>query len=208
MLTPKQIMIFGIFLKNPYKSHTFKEIKAHGKENSNSTIQLAIAKFLKEDLITKARVGNVITYTLNRGNNLALGYIAVLTQHLLSQSALRSLRTINSELQEVDFISVAIFGSYAEGTQTEESDLDIAIFASSAEDKRKSERALKSAELKTVLNIDYHVFTKEELLHMLKDKHENLGKQIARKHIVVQNPAIFYGILEKGVQNGFRVVPV
>jgi hypothetical protein len=41
---------------------------------------------------------------------------------------------------------------------------------------------------------------------MLKDKRENLGKQIAAKHIAVQNSAIFYSIVQEGVNNGFKFV--
>ena len=60
------------------------------------------------------------------------------------------------------------------------SDLDIAIFVNSVEDK-KCESAMKSAELKSILPLDIHIITKLDMLQMLKDKHENLGKQIAYK---------------------------
>jgi len=41
---------------------------------------------------------------------------------------------------------------------------------------------------------------------MLKDKYENLGKQIAYKHIVIQNPEIFYSIISEGINNGFKII--
>jgi hypothetical protein len=44
------------------------------------------------------------------------------------------------------------------------------------------------------------------MLQMLKDKHENLGKQIAYKHIAVQNPEIFYSMIKEGIEDGFKVV--
>ena len=65
---------------------------------------------------------------------------------------------------------------------------------------------MKSAELKSILPLDAHVITKDEMLQMLKDKHENLGKQIAYKHLAIQNPMIFYSILTEEMNNGFKIV--
>ena len=106
----------------------------------------------------------------------------------------------------MEFVSIVIFGSYAEEKQKKESDLDIAIFVNSAKDKKNCELAMKSAELKSILQIDTQVITKGEMLQMLKDKHENLGKQIAYKHLAVQNPAIFYSIIAEGINNGFKII--
>ena len=53
--------------------------------------------------------------------------------------------------------------------------------------------------------IDGFVFTKAELLEMLADKDENLGKQIARKNLPVLNPNIFYTILSEGIRHGFSI---
>jgi len=45
-----------------------------------------------------------------------------------------------------------------------------------------------------------------EMFHMLKDKHENLGKQIAYKHLAIHNPTIFYSIIQEGIDNGFKII--
>ena len=115
-------------------------------------------------------------------------------------------KIIREELSNIEFVSIVIFGSYAEGKQKEKSDLDIALFVNSVEDKKNCELSMKSAELKSILKIDAHIITKDEMLQMLKDKHENLGKQIAYKHFAIQNPMIFYSILAEGMGNGFKIV--
>ena len=69
MLTPKQIRVFGAFLRRPYKEMTYREIKEFSKENSNSVIQKAIATFIAEDLVKKREVGNMFLYLLNLKNN-------------------------------------------------------------------------------------------------------------------------------------------
>jgi predicted nucleotidyltransferase len=206
MLTPKQIKIFEAFLRMPYKELAYREIKEYSKKKSNSLIQKALSKFLAEDIVKKRNVGNIILYRINFENSLVYSYFNVLITEKLPPLVRSSLRVIREELSGIQFASISIFGSYAEGKQKEKSDIDIAVFVNSQAEKRKCELSLKSAELKTLVNTDYYIFTKDEMLKMLKDKYENLGKQIARKHLAVHNPAIFYSIVQEGIDNGFKLV--
>lgn len=206
MLTPKQIKIFGGFFKKPYKELTYKEIKDHSNEKSNSLVQKAVAKFLSEDLIKKRQIGNSLLYKLNLENNIVFSYFDILLKEKLSQPIKRSIQRIKEEIKDVEFVSIIIFGSYAEGKQTEKSDLDIAIFVRTEDDKKRCEIAMKSAELKSMLSLDVQVITKEEMLQMLKDKQENLGKQIVHNHLPIHNPIIFYSILQEAIDNGFKII--
>jgi len=199
-------MIFEAFLRRPYKELTYKEIKDYSKEKSNSIIQKAIVKFLAESLVIKREVGNIILYSVNLDNSNVFAYFDVLIKEKLSNLVKYSLKIIMEELLSIEFVSIVIFGSYVEGKQKEKSDLDVAIFVNSVEDKKNSELAMKSAELKSILQLDVHVITKDEMLQMLKDKQENLGKQIAYKHLAIYNPMIFYSILKDGINNGFKII--
>ncbi|MBU1199802.1 MAG: nucleotidyltransferase domain-containing protein [Nanoarchaeota archaeon] len=205
MLTPKQIKIFEAFLKQPYEELTYRDIKDYSNEKSNSIIQKAILKFLEDDLVSKKEIGNMYLYGLNLKNNSTFSYFDILINEKLPLIVKKTLKIIKEELANTDFFSIVIFGSYAEGKQSQKSDLDVAFFVSSEREKRECEQSLKSAELKSLLNVDYHVFTKNEMLQMLKDKQENLGKQIVHKHLAVHNPLIFYSIVQEGIDNGFKV---
>ncbi len=206
MLTPKQTRIFGAFLRRPYQELTYKEIKEYSNEKSNSIIQKAIVDFLREELVKKRELGNIILYRANLENGAVLSYFNILIKEKISNLVKSSLMIIKEELSDIEFISLVIFGSYAEGKQTENSDLDIAIFVNSMEDKKNCELSMKSAELKSILVLDIHVITKDEMLQMLRDKYENLGKQIAYKHLAIQNPMIFYSIIQEGINNGFKII--
>jgi predicted nucleotidyltransferase len=206
MLTPKQTRIFEAFLRNPYKEMTFRDIKEYGKEKSNSAVQKAIARFLADELILKREVGNIILYKANLDNSSVFSYFDILVKEKLPKAVKLCLKLIKEETRDIAFISIVLLGSYAEGKQTEKSDLDIALFVDSEEDKRKCRLAMKSAGLKCPLRLDTHVFTKDEMLEMLKDKKENLGKQIARKHAAVHNAAAYYSIINEGIENGFKVM--
>lgn len=206
MLTPKQIKIFEAFLRKPYQELTYKEIKNYSKEKSNSIIQKAVVKFLAEDLVKKREVGNIILYTINLDNNTVFSYFDILIKEKSPNLVKSSLKIIREELLNTEFVSLVIFGSYVEGKQKEKSDLDIAVFVNSVEDKKNCELSMKSAKLKSILQIDAHIILKDEMLQMLKDKHENLGKQIAYKHLAIYNPMIFYSILQEGMNSGFKIV--
>ena len=203
MLTPKQTSIFGTFLTRPYKEWTYKELKTASRETSNSVLQSAIIAFQKEDLLTKREVGNSILYKPNLDNTATLAYFQLCTRARLPKTVTASLNIIKHEIAESAFFSLVIFGSFANSTQTPKSDLDIAIFVVSTAEKRTAELALKAAAMKSLLPLDTHVFTKSEMLTMLKDKEENLGKQIAKKHLAIINPSTFYTIINEGVGNGF-----
>jgi predicted nucleotidyltransferase len=205
MLTPKQIKIFEAFLHRPYREMTYREIKEYSKEKSNSAIQKGIAKFVGEQLVEKREVGNMVLYSLNLENSKVFSYFDILIQEKLPKVTSLSIKRIREEVADIGFISIVIFGSYAENRQSGKSDLDVALFVSSPKDKRNCELALKSAELKSILPLDAHTFTREEMLQMLRDKEENLGKQIARNHLAIHNPAIFYSILREGIENGFKI---
>lgn len=205
MLTPKQIRIFEAFLKRPYKEYTYAELKTFSDKKSNSLIQTAISAFLEEDLIIKRKIGNMFLYRLNLHNSTVFSYFDILQKENFSKLLQRTIKIIKEELN-IAFISIVIFGSYAQGTNRKDSDLDIAVFVSSDKDKKQCELSFKSAELKSILALDCHVFTKNEMLQMLRDKDENLGKQIAKKHIAIHNPMIFYSILNEGIDNGFQVI--
>ncbi len=206
MLTPKQIKIFEAFLRKPHQELTYKEIKDYSKEKSNSIIQKAVVKFLAENLVKKREVGNIILYAVNLDNSTVFSYFEILIKEKIPNLVKNSIKIIRDELSNIEFQSFVIFGSYAEGKQKEKSDLDIAIFVNSIEDKKNCELSMKSAELKSILQIDTHIITKDEMLQMLKDKHENLGKQIAYKHLAIHNPMIFYSIIQEGINHGFKIV--
>ena len=121
---------------------------------------------------------------------------------LLVQKAITQLQEEISE--ETLFYSIAIFGSYAIGEQKRDSDLDIAIFIENHKQKKRIEALTNSAKLRILVETDIHVIPKTEMIEMLTEKQENLGKQIARKHLAVHNHQIFYGIIKEGMRRGFR----
>ena len=205
MLTESQLRIFEPLTKNMLKEYSIKEIKEYCGEKSNNALSLALKKFKDEDLVKERRVGRSLLYTLNIDNDLVFNYITLINTKNLPKSVLRAIERIKEDVEKhTSFFSIVIFGSYAIGKQTKDSDLDVAVFIEEENKRKMIETAIKSSELKTPLEIHSNVISKEEFLEMLKIDNENLGKQIARKHLSIYNSHIFYSLLKRGIKNGFR----
>ncbi len=206
MLTKKQLKILNIFQRDEFKEITWKQVKELSKEKSSSIIQNSIKEFLTEGLITEKKIGTSKLYSVNHKNNKVYIYFETYNKENLPKQVLKSIRELEDSLDNHTFFySIVIFGSYALGEQKKNSDLDIAVFIEQ-EDKRKIvEAVFKSMELKSILKIHGHVITKDEFLEMLKVDYENLGKEIARRHLIIHNPAIFYSLIKEGMKHGFKL---
>ena len=206
MLTKKQLKILNTFQKNKFKELTWKQVKELSKENSSSVIQYAIKAFLNEELISEEKIGTSKLYAVNHKNNQVYIYFETYNKENLPKQVLKSIKELEDSLDKhTSFYSIVIFGSFASGEQKKDSDLDIAVFIEQ-EDKRKIvEAVFKSMEIKSILKIHGNIITKDEFLEMLKVDYENLGKEIARKHLIIHNPAIFYSLIKEGIKHGFKL---
>lgn len=205
MITKKQLKIFEVFAKKPFAEYTRKEVKKESKEKSNNTLALAINLLKKEGVLIEKKIGKSGLLILNLENDTTFYYIALCNSNRISNNVKQTLEILNKEiLEETPYYSIAIFGSYAVGEQKKDSDLDIAIFVDMETIRKKIEALANSAKLKSNLEMDINVISRPEMIEMLTDNEENLGKQIARKHLTIYNHRIFYEIIKEGIKHGFR----
>ncbi|MBS3128854.1 nucleotidyltransferase domain-containing protein [Candidatus Woesearchaeota archaeon] len=206
MITKKQLKIFEVFARKPFAEYTRNQIKKDAKEKSNNTLMLTINALKKEEVILEKKIGKSGLLTLNLDNDLTCYYIALCNNQKISSLVKTSLKRLKEEIEtQTYFYSIVVFGSYAVQEQKQTSDLDIAIFIESKEKRKNIEAAINSAKSKSPLNLDIHVIPKKEMIEMLTHDEENLGKQIARKHLAVHNHRIFYDIIKEGMKHGFRI---
>jgi len=205
MITKKQLEIFQVFAKNPFGEFTMSQIKEISGNNSNNLIEKAVKKFREEGLFFEKKIGRSVLYSLDlRGR--APSYIALANSERLDYLAGKAVRMIREDvLRGKEFSSVVIFGSYAIGKESRKSDLDIVVLTADEKAKRKIEIALNGSELNSPTVMDWHVFSRKEFVEMLINDEENLGKQIARKHMAVHNSRIFYDVVREGMRRGFRI---
>lgn len=206
MLTGKQLKIFGVMAQQPFAEFTRKQIKRISNEKSNNALALAINLLKKEEVILEKKVGKSGLLALNLNNELTYFYLALANRQIIGKAAGAAIIRVKEEIGKItQFYSLVIFGSYAVQEQTKTSDLDIAVIIEADVKRKQVEAAVSSAKLKSILNIDAHVISKDEFIEMLINDAENLGKQIARKHLAVHNHQIFYALVMEGMRHGFRI---
>ena len=193
MLTKQQLNIFGVFKRDIFASLTFKQIKEESKQKSNNIVQIAIKEFREQNLVKTRTTGNVTTYFLNFDNNATLAYLNLIND--LGIQKRRFPKEILAEVQQrilkqTNFFSLIVFGSYAKNKATEKSDVDIAVIVECEQTKKDIVPLLETVKRREIKTIDYHIFTRNEFLEMLKTESENVGKQIYK------NSLIYYGFIE------------
>ncbi len=205
MITKKQFRIFEVLAKRPFAEYTRTQIKKETKEKSNNALATAINLFKKEEVLIEKKIGKSGLLILNLNNNLTFYYIALCNEMKIPSLAKQAIKVIKEGIEEnTHFYSIVIFGSYAFGEQKQKSDLDIAIFIENEEQRKRIEAIANNAKLKILIEVDIQVIVKAEMVEMLTNKEENLGKQIARKHLAVYNHQIFYELVKEGMGRGFR----
>jgi len=206
MLTEKQLAILEPLIKQIFRECTIKHIKEKSGEKSNNAISLALNKFKEENLAKERIIGRSKLYTLNQENSAVFDYINLINKEKLPKLANEVIEQLSEEIKKyTSFFAIVIFGSYSINKHNKNSDLDIAVFVENEEIKKKIQLALNAIKLKSIQPIDPHAISQEEFLEMLRVDYENLGKEIARKHLSVWNSSIFYDLLYRGVKNGFNL---
>ncbi|MBI2106661.1 nucleotidyltransferase domain-containing protein [Candidatus Woesearchaeota archaeon] len=99
------------------------------------------------------------------------------------------IKKIANELNTQDI--VILFGSYAKGTKTQKSDIDLLIIN---KDGRKS-LSFSKYEVIYKKQINPLFITKREFKEMLKSDEENVGKQALNNHIILNGPEEFWGLV-------------
>ena len=145
--------IFNFFIENPssfYVNHIARRLKVGAGSVSNF-----VNKAAKEGLLVKKVVGNIHLYQLNCD-------IAFIRQFKILNLLLRieKINLINDLLKSDDsIISIVLYGSYAEGTNDEKSDIDIIAIS---DKKINFQNVLQIAEGRLKKNINAEVFSLSE----------------------------------------------
>jgi predicted nucleotidyltransferase len=202
MLTEEQMNILSVFLREPFKGLTFRQVKAMSRQKSNNVTQIALKRFEMEGIVKVERTGNVKSYRLDMGSNLCLAYVNLIGEIELRKKLPKQILGILEEIQnkvsrQTEFFILLVFGSYASGEATSRSDLDVAVIVEAEETRKDVTPILETVKRRSAIGIDYHVFTRKEFLEMLQAEQENLGKQIYRKSVIIRGRIEYYGMIKR-----------
>ena len=202
----KESDILYLFAKDPWKQYTFSEIKNLTKKKSKSYIDRVVNKFVNKEILQQTTVGKLRVYSLNINSTKARNFAGFVLEYYgwnKKHIPYMDLQKIMRMIPYRGFVFV-VTGSYAKGTQTEKSDIDVVILI---EDSSKSRRVYAELSQYCELNIPpihLYVFKYNEFIEMLCNKEANYGKEIAKNRLILTGGEIYIKLMEEAIENGFN----
>ena len=143
------------------------------------------------DLVIRTKAGKATMVQLNRKNPLTKHYLIISSKEEADDYLKRQplLKKISQELPSGDY-ALVLFGSYAKGTQTARSDVDLMVI------NKKGTREPDFSRYETLFKVRINPLyvTRQEFTAMLKDTQENVGRQALHDHIILYNPELFWNL--------------
>jgi len=185
MLKETELKILSSFFPEG-KEITLKKI-AERSNLSYEPIHRVVNNLTEKKLVSFKKFGKTLVYSLNsEKEDVKTAFFFFAKEKLKDFSKKHKpifdgLSKINEE--NIDFL--AVFGSYAKGSQMKESDVDILCVSS---DKKKDEKEIKSLKYETNLEFTPVVIPKSEF------------KKIKKENEVFWNDLVKFGIIFKGYE--------
>lgn len=200
-MTKKEMKILEIFKGNLFSKYTIREMMKALNTRSYNWTYTAIIKLKKENILKLERKGKSEICSINLDEQKTIAYLAFL-------EAVRP-KNIPHEKKIIgfmpsDFHILIVAGSYANNTQTKESDLDLVAIIDKREERMQVLNKLQREGELMLPPLHPFVFTNKEFLEMLAEKEENYGKEIFRKHIVITGAEFYFKLVKEAIDHGFK----
>ena len=195
MESKNQKEIMNLFRRNIFLKASIRELSRKLNKKSYQRVYEAVKKLEGKKILKLERVGNSYVVSLE------LNYHSIpLLAHLDEKEASGKMPNYEKlmNIREISNYLLIVTGSYAKGTATKKSDLDLVVIVP---DNQKAINVQKFVENLTLLfypKVHLYVFNNKDFLEMLLEKKENYGKEIYRNHLILKNAHIYYEILREG----------
>ncbi|MBI2135527.1 nucleotidyltransferase domain-containing protein [Candidatus Woesearchaeota archaeon] len=183
------------FIENNEDSFSIRSISKKLKINYRIAFE-EIEKLKEQELIEIKKLGNCNLCRFAFKYNEKVFEIENIRKNELLDN--KDLWVIYNRFKDIKspFFILAVFGSYAKGTQTKRSDIDLCIIAD-------NEKILKKAEqIIGLIPFEIHLldFTTEQFISMLKTTELNVGKEIVKNNIILYGTENFYEMINYAKQ--------
>jgi len=154
--------ILKLFFKNPEKEYYFREI-AKNLNKEPSHYQKYLDNFVEDEILLDERRGNMRFFKLNKKHPLYEEIKSIISKTVGLENELKKL------VDKLDNVKCAfIFGSIAKGVENMNSDVDLMLIGNINQDILTS--AISSLEGKISREINYHIYSAEEISKKIKEK--------------------------------------
>lgn len=195
MLTRCEQKIMNVVLPQPFKTYSVKHISKLIKSSYALTYD-SIKTLLNKKMVNADKIGHSLACRLNLSADPQILAISSLT---LSQKFLDKvpfgfvIDDIKNKLNDLIFIMI-LFGSYAKGTATKNSDVDLLFVVQNKADIEKTKKRIESVISLTNIKIEFKVITTEWLIEMFEEKH-TVGREVLEGSIILHGAEQYYTLV-------------
>ena len=93
------------------------------------------------------------------------------------------------------FYVMLLFGSYAKGTRTKRSDIDL-LFIVPDEREETYERDIQNIASMIPLKVHVNIFKEKDFLAMKNSKEHTVGSEAIKRNIILHGIDVYYGLIQ------------
>ena len=209
-----RLKIVETISKTPFEDFTIEKIKESIDEKTNyPTIYRKVDSLIKEGILSKSMYGMASQIKINLKNEKTISLLSLIETKKfelffskLKGTLAASIREITKDTRNIhEFKCVLIFGSYAKGTPTRESDIDMLIIYEPSrfihkegyeqyikEIKSSMTGIIKVNESRGVAKINPIIVSSEEHKEMIANKEINVAKETLINHLILKGYSAYW----------------
>lgn len=193
-ITELEIRIVQFFIEHSTEQFAIREVSRRANtdfKNTHTTVQ----KLVQKDALIKKRHANVDLCSLNLKKATTPVYYA---ERLRTESFLEKHKELKSFFQNIQentktiFYSLVVFGSFAKGTETKMSDVDLLIVASAKSVGEEIARIVSIEALLLKHKVHLIVLDEKEFVQNVRSKGLNVIVEAFKNHIIIVGIESFY----------------
>ena len=195
MVTHCEQKIMEVLLQKPFATYSIKQISKLIKSSYALTYD-SVKTLLSKKMLKAKKIGNSFACQLNLSADSQLLAISslVLSKKFLDKASFGFIiDDIKSKLNDMIYIMI-LFGSYAKGTATKKSDIDLLFVVQNEADIEKIKKKVRSVLSSTNIKIEFDVITIEWLIKMFEERH-TVGREVLEASITLYGAEQYYSLV-------------
>ncbi|NOZ80741.1 MAG: nucleotidyltransferase domain-containing protein [DPANN group archaeon] len=180
--------ILKVIIENKEKEFTIRGLSKKLKKDYKNTYD-AVQNLIGSLNINKKGNATYITYAPKLTNQI---YEA---EQARRDAVIKKIKILYRDIQTASnpFFAAILFGSFAKGNETKNSDIDICIIHDNEDEIKPT-----LSRLRILPRIQLHPFHYSEFVQLLKNKDFNVGHEIVKDGIILRNIELFYEVIRHG----------
>lgn len=205
-LLRKESDLLYLFASKPWKAYTEAELKSAYGTKSKSYVAHFLDKYVKDGILKTEPIGGFASYSLDLSSAKARVYAGTVLEFVGWSKDHVPYKDMQATIDKIPYSShiTLIAGSYAKGTQRENSDIDVVVIIEDACEPKKVYAELKLHSELNIPPIHLYVFRNSEFIEMLKNKELNYGKEIVKNCLVLTQGQTYLRLIDEATKNGFN----